>query len=49
MDLSVKYAWRKGNFKNVFKINYILLLYTTKLLNVFYQTRNSVRDGLRLR
>ena len=52
MNLSVTYAWRKGNFKSVFRINctvmlinFIVLFYQSIMYN---QTRNTVRDGLQV-
>ena len=52
MNLSVTHAWRKGNFKSVFGINdtemlinFIVLFYQSITYN---QTRNTVRDGLRV-
>ena len=50
MNLSVTHAWRKGNFKSVFRINctemlinFIVLFYQIIMYN---QTSNTVRDGL---
>ena len=50
MNLSVTHAWRKGNFKSVFRINctemlinFIVLFYQSIMYN---QTSNTVRDGL---
>ena len=52
MNLSVTHAWRKGNFKSVFRINctemlinFIVLFYQSIMYN---QTRNTVRDGLQV-
>ena len=52
MNLSVTHAWRKGNFKSVFRINctkmlinFIVLFYQSIIYN---QTRNTVRDGLQI-
>ena len=52
MNLSVTHAWRKGDFKSVFKINctemlinFIVLFYQSFMYN---QTRNTVRDGLQV-
>ena len=50
MNLSVTHAWRKGNFKSVFRINctemlinFIVLFYQIIMYN---QTSNIVRDML---
>ena len=52
MNLSVTHAWRKGNFKRVFRINctemlinFIVLFYQSIWYN---QTRNTVGDGLQV-
>ena len=52
MNLSVTNAWRKGNFKSVFRINctkmlinFIVLFYQSIMYN---QTRNTIRDGLQV-
>ena len=52
MNLSVTHAWRKGNFKSVFRINctkmlinFIVLFYQSIIYN---QTRNTIRDGLQV-
>ena len=52
MNLSVIHAWRKANFKYVFRINctemlinFIVLFYQSIMYN---QTRNTVRDGLQV-
>ena len=52
MNLSVAHAWRKGNFKSVFRINctemlinFIVLFYQSIMHN---QTRNTVKDGLQV-
>ena len=52
MNFSVTHAWRKGNFKSVFKINctemlinFIVLFYQSIMYN---QTRNAVTDGLQV-
>ena len=53
MNLSVTHAWRKGNFKSVFRnnckemlINFIVLFYQS--IMYYNQTRNTVRDGLQV-
>ena len=52
MNLSVTHAWRKGNFKSVFRINYTEML--INFIVLFYQsitynqTRNTVRDELQV-
>ena len=52
MNLSVTHAWRKANFKSVFRIictkmliNFIVLFYQSIVYN---QTRNTIRDGLQV-
>ena len=52
MTLSVTHAWKKGNFKSVFRINcaemlinFIVLFYQSIMYN---QTRNTVGDGLQV-
>ena len=52
MNSSVTHAWRKGNFKSVFRINctkmlinFIVLFYQSIIYN---QTRNIIRDGLQV-
>ena len=52
MNLSVTHAWKKGNFKSVFRINctkmlinFIVLFYQSIIYN---QTRNTIRDGLQV-
>ena len=52
MNLSVTHAWRKSNFKSVFRINctemminFIVLFYQSIMYN---QTRNTFRDALQI-
>ena len=52
MNLSVTHAWKKGNFKNVFRINstkmlinFIVLFYQRIIYN---QTKNTIIDGLQV-
>ena len=52
MNLSLTHAWRKGNFKSVFRINctkmlinFIVLFYQSIIYN---QTRNTIRNGLQV-
>ena len=52
MNSSVAHAWRKGDFKSVFRINctkmlinFIVLFYQSIIYN---QTRNTIRDGLQV-
>ena len=52
MNLSVTHAWRKGDFKSVFKINCTEMLINFIVLfcqsTMYNQTRNTVRDGLQV-
>ena len=52
MNLSVTHAWRKRNFKSVFRINCTEMLINFNALfyqSIMYnQTRNTVRDGLQV-
>ena len=50
MNLSVTHARRKGDFKNVFRINCTKLLINFIILpNIIYnQTKNTIRDGLQV-
>ena len=49
MNLSVTHAWRKDDFKSVFRTNCTELLTNFILPNIIYnQTRTTIRDGLQV-
>ena len=52
MNLPVTHAWRKGDFKTVFRTNCTKMLinfcYFILPSVVYNQTRNTIRDGLQV-